>query len=174
MLGVVAADDVGEVGPALLLAGRDGEGVETSLGGVVDPYDLRPQSGDLAVGAADVGARRLAAGVVRSAAAAVARPVPVRVAQRGERVVVAGQEGFRVLVDLEARVFDERAELAFAEVGPGVAVGELGGRGAVAVGGRAADLLAGGETLASLGERLGQGQTLLLVEDLEHVGLGAA
>ncbi|MFD7668127.1 hypothetical protein [Streptomyces sp. NPDC059788] len=88
--------------------------------------------------------------------------------------MVADQEGFRVFVDLEARVVDERTELAFAEVGPGVTVGGLGDCGAVAVGGRAADLFAGGEAFAGLGEGLDQSQALLLVEDLEHVGLGAA
>lgn len=125
------------MGPALLLADRDGVGIEADFGGGADPRDLGPQGVDLTVGAADVRARRMAPGVVRSAAAAVTRPVAVRGAQRGERVVVAGQEGFRVLVDLEAGVGDQCTQLAFAEVGPGVAVGELRGRDAVAVGGRA-------------------------------------
>ncbi|MFE0358861.1 hypothetical protein ACFW2I_36080 [Streptomyces nigra] len=79
--------------------------------------------------------------------------------------MVAGQERLRVLVDLEAWVGDQRAQFALAQVGPGVAIGELGGR--------AADFLAGGEAFAGLGEGLGQGQALLLVKDLEHVGLGA-
>jgi hypothetical protein len=53
-------------------------------------------------------------------AAAVARSVEVGVAQGGERVVVAGQERFRVFVDLEAGVGNQRAQLAFAQVGPGI------------------------------------------------------
>ncbi|MER5853555.1 hypothetical protein ABT126_43285 [Streptomyces sp. NPDC002012] len=51
-MGDVAADDVGEVGSTLLFAGRDG--VEASFSGGVDPRDLGPQGGDLAVGAADL------------------------------------------------------------------------------------------------------------------------
>ncbi|NEA46390.1 hypothetical protein [Streptomyces sp. SID10815] len=141
---MVAADDVGEVGSALLFAGRDGVGDEARFGRGVDSGGLGPQGGDLAVGAADVRAGRMPAGVVRGA-------------QCGECVVIAGQEGFRVLEDLEPGVVDECAQLAFAEVGAGVAVGELGGRGAVAVGGRAADLLVVGEAFAGLGEGLGQG-----------------
>jgi hypothetical protein len=87
--------------------------------------------------------------------------------------VIAGQEGFRIFVDLKAGVGDQRPQFPLAGVRPDVAVGELGGRGAVTAGGRSGDLLAGGEALAGLGERLGQGQALLLVQDLGHVGLGA-
>ncbi|MGW0366863.1 hypothetical protein [Streptomyces sp. NPDC002990] len=137
LLGVVAADDGGEVVLALLFAGGDGVGVEAGIGVRLDPRNLGAQGGDLAVGAADVRARRVAARVVGGAAAAVARPVAVGVAQRGERVVVAGQERLGVLIDLEAGVGDQRSQFASSQVGPGVPVGELDGRGAVTVGGRA-------------------------------------
>ncbi|MGX1675283.1 GNAT family N-acetyltransferase [Streptomyces sp. NPDC055400] len=48
------------------------------------------------------------------------------VAQGGERVEVAGEERFRVFPDLEAGIGNQRAQLAFAQVGPGISVGELG------------------------------------------------
>lgn len=79
--GVVVADDVGEVGSALLFAGRDGVGVEAGLGGGVDPSDLAPQHDDLAVRAADVRARWMATGAVLGAPAAAVRPAAVWVAQ---------------------------------------------------------------------------------------------
>ncbi|MFI9234437.1 hypothetical protein [Streptomyces rimosus] len=41
--GVVASDDGGEVGFALLFAGGDGVGVEAGVGVRIDPRDLRPQ-----------------------------------------------------------------------------------------------------------------------------------
>ncbi|MBP2053799.1 hypothetical protein J2Z21_006801 [Streptomyces griseochromogenes] len=66
LLGVVAVDDLGEVGSALLFSGRDGVGVEAGFGGGVDPRDLGPQGGDPAVGVVDVRARRMASGVVRA------------------------------------------------------------------------------------------------------------
>ncbi|MGW5475475.1 hypothetical protein [Streptomyces sp. NPDC004008] len=138
--------------PTLLFAGSDGIG----FGARIDPRDLGSQGGDLAVGTADVRARWVTAGVVGSPPAAVAHPVAVRVAQCGEPVVIAGQEHLQVLVDLEAAVGDQGVQFAFTEVRPGVGLEELGGRGAVMVGGWAADLLPGIDAFVGLGEGLGQ------------------
>lgn len=67
---------------ALLFSDGDGVGGETGVGVRVDPRDLGPQGGDLAVGAADVRACRVAAGMVGGVTGAVARPVAVGVAQK--------------------------------------------------------------------------------------------
>jgi len=88
--------------------------------------------------------------------------------------VVAGQHRLGVVEDLQAGVVQQGLVLACGDEPSGVGGLELGRGGDVAGGGGAADAVAGLDPFGCLGQRVGGGQGLFEVQDLQHVYCGTA
>src|SRR6266536_3762645 len=170
--GLVAADDLVQRGLALPqpLLDRQRNRAVGDLG--LDPADLGLNALNVGVGAGDVRAGAvapvLAGGALRLAAGLAA----VGIAERLERIVVAGQQRLRRVEDLQARVVQQGSVLALGGEPARVGCLELAGGGDVAAGGRAADALPVVEPPGSLGQGVGCGQCLLEIQDLQHVHSG--
>src|SRR6266545_2916318 len=150
------AAGVGSAGPVMAVRMRaDGVRVESGVDLGLQGVGLGAGAGDVGVGPGDVAAGAVAA--VKAGGDRSTLCAAVGVAQRGQRVVVARQQGVWVVEHAQPAVVQQRPSLPLGQHRTLVGGGELSSAGAVAFGRGAADVLTVLQPVGGLGEGVGQG-----------------
>src|SRR6266498_3668753 len=152
---LVRGDDLPQGLLALAVALGDGMRVESGVDLGLQGVGLGAGAGDVGVGPGDVAAGAVAA--VKAGGDRSTLCAAVGVAQRGQRVVVARQQGVWVVEHAQPAVVQQRPSLPLGQHRTLVGGGELSSAGAVAFGRGAADVLTVLQPVGGLGEGVGQG-----------------